>query len=298
MKYHYTKFIKKNVKFQDTILGLIILGLVTSAIAFIIFPSKSIINSDLINGDKVGGDKIVYNQKKIEESSSIVNDVEEIFLKKEYFFANTNSFVQALVDSNGIVLVYSVTTRNHDYNPIIKLVNDVYSNDYYFYPLGKKTFFEISESYSGHIEYSGRRWNKGYYYIESYAGGSFKNEQSFIFSYNKNGARSVCDECDFSVFENFETHKFEHKYLRKTLLPNTITITAPFVDILGKITLGPEDEYCNIANGIEDIIRVIDVETFNNVLLSLYPGISIDNFIEKLGKPIFVKEINILILED
>jgi len=115
----------------------------------------------------------------------------------EYIYVNKYFYVQALCDSNDKVVLYSVTTRDKDFNPTFTRENGSYDsktkkvieNDQKI-TLGKTTFAEASRIYgdsSGISLYVGAR---RYGYSESHYLGNPGNYQDFIFSLNDAGVNN------------------------------------------------------------------------------------------------------------
>lgn len=300
---------KRKLKFQETIGGIILLGLLTTAIwscGFLIFSTgNSVDRNDYQGGEVINNVKEDSEPSKEEEFNLARETLENIQkIKKEYIFINNHSFIQAFTDKNDKVLAYSITTKDKSFNPPIKIITNVYAKDFYMYHLGAETFVQIEDWLSGVVKFNGSMWNKGFYYAEEYLGGSFKNDQSYIFSYNRNGIVNQCSDCQYAILNELpEYNKVgevpvilseEHKKIRGRMIPNTITITSPFIDnISDLLTFGPSIEQVIVLDNSEENIIKFSKDDLSKRISLLYPGSNIDFFITNFGKPSFVNEIDI-----
>lgn len=263
------------------------------------------------DGDDYQRGEVINNVKEDpeppkEEEFNLAREILENIqkIKKEYIFINNYSFIQAFTDKNDKVLVYSITTKDKSFNPPIRIITNIYDKDFYMYHLGVETFVQIEDWLSGAVKFNGSIWNGGYYYAEEYSGGSFKNDQSYILSYNRNGAGDQCSDCQYAILNELpEYNKVgempvilseEHKKIRGRMIPNTITITSPFIYYISDfLAFGPSREQVIVFDNSEENIIKFSKDDLNKRISLLCPGSNIDFFIINFGQPSFVNEIDI-----
>lgn len=300
---------KRKLKFQETIGGIIFLGLLTTAIWS--YGSLIFSRSNSVDGNYHQGEDVINNIKEDpeppkEEKFNLARETLENIqkIKKEYIFINNYSFIQAFTDKDNKVLAYSITTKNKSFNPPIKIITDVYTKDFYMYRLGTETFMQIEDWLSGVVKFNGSMRNKEFYYSEEYLGGSFKNDQSNTFSYNRNGIENQCSDCQYAILNDLPEYNMvgemlvilseDHKKIRERMVPNTITITSPFIyNVSDFLSFGPSREQIIILDNSEENIIKFSMNDLSKRISLLYPDSNIDLFITNFGQPSFVNEIDI-----
>jgi len=171
---------------------------------------------------------------------------------KEYVFIDKNYYVDVIIDKNGKVLMYSVTTRSKTFNPTTPEGEIV---------LGKTRFVKlvIDDFFGEPDEVISVLGAHDYFYTEGYYWGNPMNYQTYYYS-NSDAGYNDYDDYDFVIgpdyipdyIENGQSRTFEAwldeavsdsgpKYkkdkeimkfrLKNTNLINTYTVTAPFVTI-------------------------------------------------------------------
>jgi len=142
----------------------------------------------------------------------------------EYIFVNKYYFVQALTDSQGKVVVYTVTTRKADFNPKFKEIE-----------LGKTKFKDLGQAVDGNIiSYLGAH---NFYYHETYWGANPGNYQTSIYALNGAGYAGLEEELEsYTVLPPFKKsgEKIlltdpEIKKFRNNATINTYGVSAPQV---------------------------------------------------------------------
>lgn len=300
---------KRKLKFQETIGGIIFLGLLTATIWS--YGSSIFFASNNADGNDYQREEVLNNVKENpeplkEEKFNLARETLENIqkIKKEYIFINNYSFIQAFTNKDNKVLAYSITTKDKSFNPPIKIIINIYDKDFYIYHLGTEAFVQIEDWLSGTVKFNGGIWNGGYYYAEEYSGGKFKNDQSYIFSYNRNGTDNQCSDCQSAILNDLpEYNKIvetpvilaeEHKKIRERMIPNTITITSPLISYISDfLTFGPSREQVIILDNSEENIIKFSMDDLSKRISLLYPGSNIDFFITNFGQPSFINEINI-----
>lgn len=275
----------KLVKFKDTIPGIIILGLVSSIIWYLLSPDKNILseikntnfnNSTILQSPQIYGN-IVNNNDSTDEV--------KYFKSKEYVFINNYCAIVALTDINDKVISYTITSLNTKFKPKvdIKTLN-------IFFQLGVSTFKEISDQLHD-PRISGTLGANWFNYNEEYSFGRPGNYQTYIFSLNENG---ILEEKFFNnipfFFGEEETNwkKEEVENFRTHISPNSFTITAPFYDTpygFSDYTYGPSKQQMNMIDISSEDIKL---DEFENKLKQIYPESTISHFIKLFGEPKFV----------
>lgn len=152
--------------------------------------------------------------------------------KKHYTFVNRLFYVTVATDLTGQVLMFSVTTRDNDFNP-------VYSNGngnvpHYKVTLGKTTFSELD--LSNGIIHSGLG-NRHAFYAEEYYLGNPGLYQTYIFSMNDAGLETVFshnpENINLSVLNEgiLESSDPRLKAFRAWMPINTFSVIAPGVSL-------------------------------------------------------------------
>lgn len=310
---NYRKF--KKAKFQETIVGIIFLGVFASAIWFFISPENNkdiknnnidnkkikdnilnnseIIGGNKIEGDLISGDKIINGEKHTELNI------------KEYIFVNKYCAITALVDYNDKVLAYSITTIDKNFNPELylvehKMISTSTVNSFEFrtdileFKLGITTFKEISKILYGPTNTYGMMGSNYIYYSEEYYRARPGNYQSYIFSFNEVGIGydKFADTPPYFLNEEFYNEKKEEvDYFRSTVPPNTYTITSPFFYLGEEIRdyeFGPSKIQMLL---LDQEYKIIEKETLLKNIKTLYPESNINYFIKLFGDPVFVNNI-------
>jgi hypothetical protein len=144
---------------------------------------------------------------------------------KQYVFVHELVCVDAMADSNGQVVMYSVTTRSPDFNPILK-VNEG-GNPSLNVSLGKTTFADLKLP-AGQIR-SGLG-NRRAFYVEEYYLGNPGLYQTYGFSVNDAGYPPYVEvETPQILNEGIaDTTDSRIQSLRRSSIINTYTIAAPF----------------------------------------------------------------------
>lgn len=283
------KLTKEN-RFQNTIVGIIFLGVVSSAIWSFMSPEKDkvilsdslnessdIILGDKIEGDTIKGDKTINNKANAKDENNF----------EEHVFINNLSVITAIVDNDDKVIAFSVTTLDRNFLPEVS-VNGSSLN----FKLGVVSFDELREELSEPIVYGvcGANW---FYYSERYRMGRMGNYQDYIFGINENGLLDFFDEhpgCGYiNINEEFRDEERMNEF-RKNALPNTIIITSPFSnskelsETFKDFVYGPELTQMNL---ISKNIKKMNAQSLNESIKKLYPDSNIRKFIDILGEPDF-----------
>lgn len=278
---------KSKPKFQETIIGIIVLGLVGSAIWYFIQPNKensqnitnaNISNSKIIQGDIVQGNKIV---SPITDSNKENN--------REYVFINNFCAITAITDKDDKVMAYSITTLDSNFTPNISLANADLK-----FKLGITTFKEIEKTlYEPGINGTfGENW---FHYNEEYYLGLSGNYQTYIFSVNENGFlnKYFYDNPPFFLHEELNDQKNEDMdNFRANVPPNTITITSSFFntnETFKEYKYGPSQTQTRLLSTNQ--IKKITEQNVLEKIQKLYPESNIKLFIENFGEPNFVNAI-------
>jgi hypothetical protein len=265
-----SKTIKRSrPKFQDTIFGIIILGLITSAIWFYI--SHKI--------DTVGNNMEARNN--IIENSNVTT---ENF--KEYVFINYYCAITAITNKDAKVVAYSVTLLNSGFNPEITIETIPLK-----FILGKTSLYEIGGEENSGGGVLGVNW---FQYNEEYYNGRSGNYQTFILSVNENG---VIDSTFFDNIHTFFDESSENEIidmknqLRKKVAPNTITITSPFFETektFKDYAYGPSKVQLHL---LDEYPKKFDTIYLQQSLKKIYPETDIQSFINLFGDPSFINSI-------
>ncbi|MFA6160834.1 MAG: ETEC_3214 domain-containing protein [Patescibacteria group bacterium] len=297
--------VKQNIKFKDTIPGIIILSIIASAIWYFLTPhtqpknnlvvgGSNIIQGSNASGDMIAGDKISGN-KIVNYPNSTVTKI------KEYVFINSYCSIIALTDEYEKILAYSITSLDESFHPELQL-NNYYGikatstgdfeskTDTLNFKLGETTFKEIEDLY-GEATTTGVMGVNTFYYEESYYLARSGNYQTQIFSINENGIglEQLHDDPPYYINPEYrDSKKNEIENFRKITSPNTYTITEPFfniADTLENHEFGPMKMQINL---LSKNLRSVDKTYLLNSIKSLHPQANISSFIKLFGEPDFI----------
>ena len=144
---------------------------------------------------------------------------------KQHVFLHDLFYADAIADADGQVVMYSITTRSRDFNPILR-VNEG-GNPSLHVILGKTSFADLGLS-SGKIR-SGLG-NRRAFYVEEYYLGNPGLYQTYGFSVNDAGYPPDVEVDTPQLLNAGITDTTDPKIqeLRKESIINTYTIAAPF----------------------------------------------------------------------
>ncbi len=142
---------------------------------------------------------------------------------KEYVFVHDLFYADAIADANGQVIMYSVTTRRPDFNPVLR-VNEA-GNPSLHVTLAKTSFANLGLS-SGEIR-SGLG-NRRAFYVEEYYLGNPGLYQTYGFSINDAGSPTEYGDAQLLNSGITSTADPRIQDFRKESIINTYTIAAPF----------------------------------------------------------------------
>lgn len=232
---------------------------------------------------------------------------------KEYIFGSQYYWLQALVNDEGKVLAYGVTTRDVNFNPSFKILDGLYYADKadptnfnkakdgsMVITLGKTKFDEI-DSEPENIFFS--LGAHDFYYHEEYYFGNPGKYQSYFFAANESGYLDV----DYSNLPE-TTKDFEVKpsatstsKFRENSIINTFYVTAPMEgysnESIRKYFVGPD--YNQVRVIPESLVtKEQGMATQKNKISKLSPEINIENVIEIFGKPLVINNEPTLSIRD
>lgn len=283
--------VKRKIKFQETIVGILFLSLLASAIWYFIVPDTStaskniatnLVNSSITQGSQVNGD-LVNGNKIINSISTSTNSK-----TKQYVFINNYCAISALADEENKVIVYSVTALSDNFTFLIPL-------NYIDFNLGKTTFSDINEmlgeatSINGIVGANWFNYNEAYYLARS------GNYQTYIFSVNESGAwlKNVFNELPFFINEDkVDVKNTDVQKFRNNVVPNTFTVTSPFIGLDEKMlrhVFGPSQIQIRLY---EKNVKQVDKNNLIKNIKSLYPDASISYFIKIFGEPSFINNVD------
>lgn len=172
----------------------------------------------------------------------------------EYIFVFKYCFVQAIVkNSSDSVVMYSITTREKDFNPVFRIWNG--RDDWLSIVLGKSTFTDLTSINYGGFG-NGQFDNSVYLYVgahdwsyaEKYWLGNAGNYQSYIFADNMSGYENwngTHHSDSFNFPYSTTTNDSDFQRYRKMASINTYAITAPFIFL---------DKEIGFTNNIDGLI--------------------------------------------
>lgn len=150
---------------------------------------------------------------------------------KEYIFVDKLFYVQAITDIDDKVLVYSITTRDKNFNPKLKLWDVTIE-------LGKTKFSELDSLGYDPVRVVSFLAAHDFHYGEEYYFGNPANYQSYVFSLNESGYWGIAynGEEDFVAPPHdpwidgiIDKENEEIKNFRENSVINTYTITSPLL---------------------------------------------------------------------
>lgn len=193
---------------------------------------------------------IGYFESKLGKAAFL--NVAEKTNKKEYIFVNKNYYIDAITDKNGKVLMYSVTTRNINFNPTSpdgKIVLgksrfiDLANNDFFGEPIEIISWLGAHDAFYMEGYYWGNPMNyQIYYYSNSDAGFNNYDDSDYVGNpnyfpgYIENGqpkmfAMLIDEEVSGEGPEYKKSSEIMEFRKRNTRIINTYTITAPFITV-------------------------------------------------------------------
>jgi hypothetical protein len=167
----------------------------------------------------------------VAEGAPILSEIDGAIT--EYIFNKPNYYVQALVDNNEVVLIYSVTTKNINFSPTFELGPYSYLIEKPLkIQLGKTTFEQVSEYDNWSPETITANWGaQDYYYSEAYYLANPGNYQSAFFTNNQSGYNPT--EPNVAVLPNddktLNIFDEELRSFRKETVINTYSESMPML---------------------------------------------------------------------
>ena len=154
----------------------------------------------------------------------------------EYIYVNPHYYVQAVTNTTGKVIFYSVTTRDANFNPEVSFGGwDEENNRQKTVILGKTKFSELGNQPAVYASYPGVH---NHFYSEGYWTGNPGGYRSYFFSINDSGYTSEPAFLKHIPFVLASTTDFGKEdaisdldllNYRDTATINTYTVTAPMV---------------------------------------------------------------------
>ena len=163
---------------------------------------------------------------------------------REHIFVNPNFYVQAVTNTDGTVLLYSVTTRSRRFNPRLNLGIMESNGETFIVVLGKTTFAKIRGE---PIKIEGSVGARRMSYREKYYFGNPGLYQNYNFVLCDAG--NVPDgevnpgDVKYESMDGIDTQKLPSRLMRfrETCPINTFSVSAPHSDIDDKIpAIGPD----------------------------------------------------------
>lgn len=234
-------------------------------------------NTQIMGNNNIVGNDMVNLLPKNEKQEEL----------KEYIFVNDLFYVQAVADSNNKVLLYSVTTRQKDFNPSLKILDDSIE-----IILGKTKFSDINEEPEKEYGWAGAH---SFFYTEEYYFGNPGNYASYYFSINDAGYLNLIEDFPYNLFvnENFiKDNPTEMQKFRENSIINTYTVASPFLGIMEKVSnfsFGPSHHQVGVVKNNNENL---DKSKWIRVLQNLYADVSINYFMKALGDPMFINKVN------
>jgi hypothetical protein len=223
------------------------------SVATKVLPRHHHIQIDTRESSQTGLDKISAGMQ-IDRMSEVLNKKPEISRSfkgipyKEYIYIFDSFYLQAISDSDGQVVIYAVTSRSQDFNPIWP------ENNLFKVQLGKTVFADIHENPYAIRAFEGVR-RHGYFEFYYFGGGSSYqtvavglNDAGFTPWYGATGLETPVAELgtmDFSNPTNIQPI-FDLLVFRKKATVNTYAVSISHAindnaDLLDAISyLGPD----------------------------------------------------------
>jgi len=151
---------------------------------------------------------------------------------KTFTYVDLLFYVEAITNLSNQVLVFSVTTRDKNFNPEIVVGPFSVDEKIVRVKLGTTRFSELdSLGFEGKVE-SGAG-NRRTYYTEEYYYGNPGLYQTYLFSLNDAGSYSAAGEDEPSIFNCGATKSSDPSLVsfRDNVAINTYTITSPFFNL-------------------------------------------------------------------
>lgn len=281
--------VDKKIPWQGTIVGIIILGLFTNWLYGVFFSEKDYKNITGNENTVINGNNNLIDNKTL----NLLNTENNEKIYKEYVYVNNLFYVQALTDKNNKVLVYSVTTRKKDFNPIFNTPDNSIR-----IILGKTKFSEISDGPEKKYGWVGAHT---FSYIEKYYLGNPGNYADYYFSINDAGYTEFGEFDQLTLLnpefidlpENFE----KIKKFRGSSVINTYSVTQPVIDLAiesGLVNnLGPSVDQVRVMEENNEKITINNKEKWLGILQKLYADVDIEYFNELLGKAVFINDVKL-----
>jgi len=119
---------------------------------------------------------------------------------RDYTFVNPYFYVDAKVDDSGSVLLYSVTTRQSDFTPSLKVWG--LSNSYQTITLNKTHFSDLGKIMGAQSGVNAEVGVHHSYYSEIFWGANPGNYQYFAFTDSEAGSFKMGDASPYTIFTN------------------------------------------------------------------------------------------------
>ncbi|HVB59013.1 MAG TPA: ETEC_3214 domain-containing protein [Candidatus Acidoferrales bacterium] len=173
--------------------------------------------------------------------------------RREHVFVNEYFYVQAITNSEGTVIVFSVTTRTRHFNPSLTMGPYSLTGEIIRIRLGRTKFADIDAFAKPSKLFCSLGARRFQYYEERYFGNP-GNYQVFLFAINDAGYRGhafISPRSELSIDDP------QVKEFRQDAVINTYTITAPFrsSDDLKGFWVGPDHDQVRIVDGYAGVSR-------------------------------------------
>jgi len=170
----------------------------------------------------------------------------------EEVFVNDLFYVQALVDPNGNVMVYSVTTRDKRFNPEFDIGLTAAKGKKFPLRLGRTKFGDLpAQPY--HVLMNGEAGR--FFFGEYYSMANLGDYQTFVFSVNDAGLIKVGNSSNLlaNFYGHFDPYSLtmseELKKFRNDTVINTYSVISANVDLRGIwIPFGPDFEQVKVIS--------------------------------------------------
>ncbi len=217
----------------------------------------------------------LVNQNEAEQSNLIS--------RKEYIFGNQYFCVQVLTDELDTVKAYAITAIPEFFKPKFSILGiDV--------QLNKTTYSEIPDEPIYVFSYQGAH---DLQYYEKHYLANPGNYQSIFLATNDAGYLKIGD-LEFNT-NIFDANNQEIEAFRESSVINTIMVTSPFEGSIisaGQVWVGVKLNQMRVVP--EKLISTKEpITSLNQKLSQLSTEVSIDYFIQFLGKPIVINDLQI-----